>query len=80
MDKYKIHKKINNNLEKILDSIENINKTKDEKNNYDESIHAMFIIIFNILFLVRKVIKFFYIAFDEYINYNVKYKKQNSTL
>lgn len=70
MDNYKIHKKINKNLEKLLDSIKNINIDNDE------SIHTLFIIIFNILFLFRKVIKFFYIAFDEYLNYNIKYKKQ----
>ena len=76
MDNSEIHKKITKNLEKLLDGIENINNNKDENNNYDDSIHALFVIIFNILFLVRKVIKFFYIAFDEYINYNTKYKKQ----
>jgi hypothetical protein len=74
MDNSKIHKKINKNLEKLVDTIKYINKNNTD--NYDETIHSLFIIIFNILFLVRKVIKFFYITFDEYINYNVKYKKQ----
>lgn len=76
----KIHKKITKNLEKFIDDIKIINKNKNHYNNYDETIHALFVIIFNILFLVRKIIKFFYIVFDEYIIYNTKYKKQISNI
>jgi hypothetical protein len=71
MDNSKIHKKITKNLEKLIVNIKTINK-----NNNDEYIQSTFLIIFNILFLFKKVIKFFYIAFNEYINCNAKYKKQ----
>lgn len=73
MDNGELHRKINKNLERFLCNLQVVNKD-------DDSMHGLFIIIFNILFLVRKIIKFFYTAFDEYIIYNTKYKKQMSII
>lgn len=80
MDNSIIHKKITKYLENLVDKIESININKNKNNDYNEYIHSLFMIIFNILFLVRKVVKFFYIVFNEYINYNAKYKKQISNI
>lgn len=79
MDNFKTSMRMNKNLENFISEIEII---KDNNNIIidDNLIHNLFMIIFNMLFLVRKIIKFFYLIIDKYMIYNVKYNKQLSII